>query len=62
MKRLVLAIALIIIAIVLCGCGEKTCPSCGNKVTTLITKKDAAGVYRTWCSSCWYDYNKIMGI
>ncbi len=39
----------------------KTCPSCGDKVSNLITKKDAAGVNRTWCSKCWNSYNKIMG-
>ena len=39
----------------------KTCPSCGKKVSSLITRKDKAGVKRTWCSSCWADYNKIIG-
>lgn len=40
---------------------KKTCPSCGKKVSSLSTRKDAAGVSRTWCSSCWSDYNSIMG-
>ena len=39
----------------------ETCPSCGKKVESLSTKKDAAGVKRTWCSSCWSEYNSIMG-
>ena len=38
-----------------------TCPSCGNKVSSLKTQKDAAGERRTWCSSCWSRYNSIMG-
>ena len=40
---------------------KKTCPSCGNKVSNLVTKKDVAGVNRTWCSNCWNEYNAIMG-
>ena len=39
----------------------KTCPSCGKKVKSLLTKKDAAGESRTWCSSCWSEYDSIMG-
>ena len=38
------------------GYGKKTCPSCGKKVSRLITKEDDVGVNRTWCSECWYDY------
>lgn len=38
-----------------------TCPSCGKKVDRLISRKDAAGVTRNWCSSCWADYDAIMG-
>lgn len=37
------------------------CPSCGKRVSSLITKKDAAGVNRKWCSSCWREYENIMG-
>ncbi len=37
------------------------CPSCEKRVSSLVTKKDAAGVNRSWCSSCWSDYNSIMG-
>lgn len=37
-----------------------TCPSCGRKVNSLISRKDKAGVTRNWCSSCWADYNDIM--
>lgn len=40
---------------------KKTCPSCGKKVDKLVTKKDAAGESRTWCSQCWKDYDAIMG-
>ena len=40
---------------------KKTCPSCGKKVSNLVTKKDVAGVSRTWCSNCWAEYNAIMG-
>ena len=43
------------------GSGSVVCPSCGKKVSKLISKKDAAGVVRNWCSSCWADYNAIMG-
>ena len=31
------------------GYGKKTCPSCGKKVSRLITKEDDVGVNRTWC-------------
>ena len=41
--------------------GTVTCPSCGKQVSGLVSKKDAAGVTRRWCSGCWSDYNKIMG-
>ncbi|MGO5540984.1 tetratricopeptide repeat protein [Blautia sp. HCP3S3_H10_1] len=37
------------------------CPSCGKYVSSLISKKDKAGVTRNWCSSCWSQYNDIMG-
>ena len=37
------------------------CPSCGKQVTSLISKADAAGVTRRWCSDCWAEYNAIMG-
>lgn len=40
---------------------KKICPSCNKSVSSLVTKKDAAGVSRTWCSGCWSDYNSIMG-
>lgn len=43
------------------GEGRVTCPSCGNKVDNLVTRKDNAGVSRTWCSSCWSEYDEIMG-
>ena len=39
----------------------RTCPSCGKKVSSLQTEKDAAGVSRTWCSSCWAKYHAILG-
>ena len=41
--------------------GTKGCGSCGKTVSSLSTRKDAAGVSRTWCSSCWASYNSIMG-
>lgn len=41
--------------------GKVTCPSCGKKVNNLVTRKDNAGVSRTWCSSCWSSYDDIMG-
>ena len=41
--------------------GTVTCPSCGKQVSKLYTRQDAAGVYRTWCSDCWQDYDDIMG-
>ena len=41
--------------------GGVVCPSCGKRVSGLKTKQDAAGVSRSWCSSCWSDYNSIMG-
>ena len=37
------------------------CPSCGKYVTNLITRKDISGVSRTWCSSCWKEYDDIVG-
>lgn len=40
--------------------GKKKCKSCGRYVNSLITKKDKSGTRRTWCSSCWSDYNYIM--
>ena len=38
-----------------------TCPSCGKKVQKLISRKDKAGVTRTWCSDCWKQYDDIIG-
>lgn len=37
------------------------CGSCEKYVDNLITKKDAAGESRTWCSDCWESYDDIMG-
>lgn len=69
MKKLVALILLVTLllsmALFLCACsgGSSTvkCPSCGKQVSRLITRKDAAGVSRTWCSDCWRDYDDIMG-
>lgn len=41
--------------------GKVICDSCGKTVKNLVTKKDAAGVTREWCSSCWSSYDKIIG-
>ena len=37
------------------------CGSCEKYVDKLITKEDAAGESRTWCSDCWEEYDDIMG-
>ncbi len=42
------------------GGTKKICGSCGSYVDSLITEKDKAGEYRTWCSSCWSDYNSFF--
>ncbi len=43
--------------------GEKKiiCGSCEKYVDEVITKDDAAGESRTWCSDCWASYDIIMG-
>ena len=44
------------------GGGKKViCGSCEEYVKEVITKKDAAGENRTWCSDCWEEYDSIMG-
>lgn len=40
---------------------KEICPSCEKYVKELITKEDAAGENRTWCSDCWEEYDDIMG-
>lgn len=37
------------------------CGSCEKYVEKTITKEDAAGENRTWCSDCWESYDDIMG-
>lgn len=37
------------------------CGSCETYVDELITKEDAAGESRTWCTDCWADYDALMG-
>ena len=32
-----------------------------SEVEKVITKEDAAGENRTWCSDCWESYDDIMG-
>lgn len=44
------------------GGGKKVvCGSCEKYVKEVITKKDAAGENRTWCSDCWEEYDDLMG-
>ncbi len=42
------------------GDGGKICPSCGDNVNRLITKKDWADATHSWCSDCWDDYQDII--
>ena len=37
------------------------CGSCEKYVEKTITKEDAAGEKRTWCTDCWESYDDIMG-
>lgn len=69
MKKII-ALVLVVCCIALISCDstgtsssnrKKLCDSCGKYVSTLITRRDAAGVNRTWCSGCWADYDDIMG-
>lgn len=43
------------------GGKNKVCGSCEKYVKELITKEDAAGESRTWCSDCWDNYDDMMG-
>ena len=43
------------------GGKNKVCGSCEKYVDHLITKDDAAGESRTWCTDCWEEYDDIMG-
>ncbi len=64
-KKILAIVLFVCLMFTLTGCGggssRRTCPSCGKSVTSLTTKKDIAGVSRTWCSSCWADYRSIIG-
>ena len=65
-KRILAAVLLVLMMFTLCGCGGgstsgRTCPSCGRKVSSLITKRDNVGVTYSWCSKCWSDYHSIAG-
>lgn len=39
----------------------KTCPSCGEKVSNLITREviKGNGDWQSWCSDCWEHYDSI---
>lgn len=39
---------------------DVVCPSCYQWKDELITEQDASGTYRTWCSDCWEEYNRMM--
>ena len=66
-KRILAAALLVMMMLTLCACGGssstsgRTCPSCGRKVSSLVTKRDNAGVTYSWCSKCWSDYHAIAG-
>lgn len=68
MKKLITTLILLSSLTALCSCASSTsgstkitCGSCGEKVSSLIKKKDMAGVTRKWCPDCWNDYNEILG-
>jgi len=65
-KRILAAMLMVLMMFTLCACGGgstsgRTCPSCGRRVSSLVTKRDNVGVTYSWCSECWSDYHSIAG-